>query len=530
MGITMTSKSHMTNEMQPSLGAMPSRARRRSKLARLRPPTTTCSGRDSSRARLSSQRTVEPPTRPLPPTTSARQGAAAAAAASASRDRSAGILRHGRVLLSAVRPRAGVSAAPGAPRVSARSNLDPAPASVALAHFAPHAQQSITLKFRMAGVSNFESRWQQGMAEKGHRRQGTRLLLAALLAGVSAEPRIFRWGEQPSGEGDYVWFSAHLLQGKSVAIAGLSHGSAEISWPAARLWPRCAFPNGAGGYTPYVRATLVGDPESRVANPKIAVFKAIILYCDAPPGAALAPAGPAYVRLALGEAEARIPYEQPTQAPTGQVSICSRVFGSTIHTRFVTEWFAHHRRNGVDRFILHDHGDPEGKWGSQRPDLAQVLESQPADSVQVVPMIGPYRTWAFHQKLAYYDCLLRSHTASWVMFLDIDEAVWVRGRSLGELLARLPAYTTALVLQFAEVLTFACRSDREVPLLQRMTYVRTPAPTRMPRKNCVGGKYAVRPLFHIRTQLNTHAPKNRTRPFCVMPDLASGRVHHYHQD
>lgn len=201
-----------------------------------------------------------------------------------------------------------------------------------------------------------------------------------------------------------------------------------------------------------------------------------------------------------------------------------------MHTRFVRDWLGHHRRAGVDRFVLHDHGDPAGRWGTGRADLSEALASAPAASVEVVPMVGAYRTWAFHQKLAYYDCLLRLHAAAqWVLFLDIDEAVWVRGRPLGDLLGALPAHTTALVLQFAEVPTFVCRTDQRLPLLERMTYVQSPAPTKMPRKNCVGGKYAVRPRAHVRTQLNTHAPRNRTRPLCVMPGLSTAHVNHYHQ-
>lgn len=198
--------------------------------------------------------------------------------------------------------------------------------------------------------------------------------------------------------------------------------------------------------------------------------------------------------------------------------------------RFVRDWLDHHRRSGVGRFVLHDHADPHGRWGEGRADLREALSGPAATDVQLVPMIGPYRTWAYHQKLAYYDCLLRLHgSASWVLFVDLDEAVWVRGRTFGALLGALPARTTALVLQFAEVLTFACRPDVRLPLLERMTYVQTPALTKMPRKNCVGGKYAVRPLEHVRTQLNTHAPKNRTRPSCVMPGLPVARLNHYHQ-
>ncbi|KAG8462164.1 hypothetical protein KFE25_011614 [Diacronema lutheri] len=375
--------------------------------------------------------------------------------------------------------------------------------------------------------------------------------LAALLACAQAvPPRVVRWGEPAAELGDFAAFAAYRVHGnRTVAIVGLARGSAEAVWQQRRAWPRCAFPDGSSGYARAVRADVFVDTESRVANARIALHTAVALFCDAPDGGALAPDAPAHVRLALGDGEAvDVPYMQPRAEPPVHLAVCTRVFGDSVHVRLLREWLAHHRAAGAGRFVLHDHGDAAGRWGDARADLRAALAAGgPGDGaggggggsvasaaasadVEVVPMIGSYRTWAYHQKLAYYDCLLRVHAgARWALMIDLDEAAWVRGQTLGALLGALPAHTSAVVLQFADVLTFACHPDTKRPLLERMAYVRTPSPTRMPRKNCVGGKYAIRPRAHVRTPLNTHAPKNRTRPFCVMPVLTSARINHYHQ-
>lgn len=213
-----------------------------------------------------------------------------------------------------------------------------------------------------------------------------------------------------------------------------------------------------------------------------------------------------------------------------------------MHTQFVREWFGTHRAHGVTHFTMHDHGTSAAAtgaaasdaraYGAARPDLGAVISEQPLGSVEAVALHGPYRTWAFHQKLASYDCLYRRHAASaWLLYVDIDEIVWVHRRPLGALLARVPAETGALGLQFADVLTSVCVPAAEAgstALLARMLYICVPNPFKTP-KNCVGGKYVLRPARHVRTQLNNHAPEDRARPACVMPELTVARVNHYHQ-
>jgi hypothetical protein len=353
-------------------------------------------------------------------------------------------------------------------------------------------------------------------------------------------PRVLPWGETAAAEGDFVWYSAYQLHTEdTVAITGLGRGDADSHWRRRGVWPRCAFPDGTGGYGPAARAGLVSDTESRVLNPEIAEYKLLVLYCTRPAAAPRRSADD-HLRLTLGrpgEAVAVVVrFATPPAAPQLALCVCSRVFGESVHARFVGEWFAHYRALGAAHFVLHDSADAAGRVGGARADLARALETQrPRASVDIVALVGAYRTWAYHQKLGYYDCLFRQHArAAWLLFADLDEVVWLRAPTrappdaLASLLARLPAATSALVLQFAEVLTFVCRGDERLPLLDRLVFAQTPA-AKATLRYCVGGKYLVRPAAHVREQLNTHAPRNRTRPACVMAAHATARMLHFHQ-
>lgn len=201
-----------------------------------------------------------------------------------------------------------------------------------------------------------------------------------------------------------------------------------------------------------------------------------------------------------------------------------------MHTGFVREWLAWHRAQGAEVFTLHDSGDKLGRTGDQRSDLGALLAAQLPGLVEVRPLVGSYRTWAFHQKMGAYDCALRHRaTAEWLLLADLDEVLWSPpGQPLGLMLGSLAMDTSAVVFQYVDMVTHVCDPDRAKPLFQRLVYGAPPNPRRVP-KHCVGGKYAFRPLALALTQLNTHAPFNRTRPACLMPPITIARVQHYHQ-
>ncbi len=145
-------------------------------------------------------------------------------------------------------------------------------------------------------------------------------------------------------------------------------------------------------------------------------------------------AGPRAVRDAyrrLGYMRARVPRPLGTRPPV-ELAVCA-IFRN--EARYLAEWVAFHRTQGVERFYLYDNRSSDD-W---RSELAPEIASGIVEVTHWPPHPG--------QLPAYDDCLERHRgDARWIAMIDIDEFLFSpTGRRLPDVLRRFDTHPAVVV-------------------------------------------------------------------------------------
>ncbi len=155
---------------------------------------------------------------------------------------------------------------------------------------------------------------------------------------------------------------------------------------------------------------------------------------------------------------APVPAPAVAAQPRGglRVGICAIV---RDEAEYIEEWVDFHRRQGVTAFRIYDNGSID--------DTPRIIER-----LGIEPVI-----WAGHppdfdaqQRAAYIEGagMLAPH-ADWIAFIDIDEFVFGRGRSLPDALAALPLDAGAVAVQQRVFGSNGQQRKRPGGVLQRFT-------------------------------------------------------------
>ncbi|MFL5902048.1 MAG: glycosyltransferase family 92 protein [Solirubrobacterales bacterium] len=133
----------------------------------------------------------------------------------------------------------------------------------------------------------------------------------------------------------------------------------------------------------------------------------------------------------LGYLRARLPRPLGTRPPVG-LAVCA-IFRD--EARYLAEWVAFHRIQGVERFYLYDNLSGDG-W---RSELAPEIESGLVEVTHWPPEPG--------QMSAYDDCLERHRSdVRWIAMIDIDEFLFSpSGVPLPEILRRFDTHPAVAV-------------------------------------------------------------------------------------
>jgi hypothetical protein len=133
----------------------------------------------------------------------------------------------------------------------------------------------------------------------------------------------------------------------------------------------------------------------------------------------------------IGYARARWPRPFGTRPPVN-LAVCA-IFRN--EARYLAEWVAFHRIQGVERFYLYDNLSTDDWRSELRPELA-------AGIVEVIDWPHEPGMWS-----AYNDCIERHRRDSrWLAMIDVDEFLFSpSGRPLREVLRQFDTYPGVVV-------------------------------------------------------------------------------------
>ncbi|CAI5473323.1 unnamed protein product [Closterium sp. Yama58-4] len=152
--------------------------------------------------------------------------------------------------------------------------------------------------------------------------------------------------------------------------------------------------------------------------------------------------------LVLGEpANEKLPLE-PSAPYTSNITYCSSPIYGQFNSLRVLEWVVYHQQgHGVDLFHMYDAG------GMGEPIMRTlgpfIREGQM--TVTDVTEVDEFETW-FGQVLVVNDCAYRSlFTSRWVLFLDLDEYLYVSEPLGSSLITALARYDQAAYVSFGSL-------------------------------------------------------------------------------
>jgi uncharacterized repeat protein (TIGR02543 family) len=109
-----------------------------------------------------------------------------------------------------------------------------------------------------------------------------------------------------------------------------------------------------------------------------------------------------------------------------------------MENRYLEEWLRHYVGLGVDKIVIFDNNDTEGKYAENIFDLEYVKECKNKEIIDVYPIPGEKQA----QTKSYNKCYeIYGENYDWLMFFDIDEFLMLEKHStIQEFLAQ-PIFT-----------------------------------------------------------------------------------------
>ncbi|CAI5459863.1 unnamed protein product [Closterium sp. Yama58-4] len=142
------------------------------------------------------------------------------------------------------------------------------------------------------------------------------------------------------------------------------------------------------------------------------------------------------------------PTPQPSAPYHSNITYCSSPIYGQFNSLRVLEWVVYHQQgHGVDLFHMYDAG------GMGEPIMRTLAPFIRAEQMTVtdVTEVDEFETW-FGQVLVVNDCAYRSlFTSRWVLFLDLDEYLYVSQPLGSSLITALARYDQAAYVSFGSL-------------------------------------------------------------------------------
>lgn len=182
-----------------------------------------------------------------------------------------------------------------------------------------------------------------------------------------------------------------------------------------------------------------------------------------------------------------------------------------MENRYLEEWLRHYVGLGVDKIVIFDNNDIEGKYAENIFDLEYVKECKSKEIIDVYPIPGEKQA----QTKSYNKCYeMYGENYDWLMFFDIDEFLILEKHStIQEFLAQ-PIFTPYEMIHINWKVyddnDLVRVKDNDYSLVKRFTRVsRGKRSIHSELKSIIRGG-----MKHVKFTKNPHTCNNRTFKCC----------------